>query len=79
MFHNLSHSPSSSKGNGTELHKPLWQHKRRFFVVQNNVYHPPRLQSLQYTNISNTILQVLIYDILVSLYAYKSQLNVIDR
>ena len=76
-------SPSSSKwGSGAQLHVPLWRWKGPLFVVQNNVCRPPRLQSHQYKNISNTMVQVSIYDILVSSiiyhiypYAHKSRLN----
>ena len=57
-----------------------------FTVAPNSVYHIPRLQSCQYENISITIVQVSIYNILMSctfccmhLYAHKSWLNVRDK
>ena len=59
-------SLSSSKyGCGMELDMSAWRRQGRLFVVQVNVCYPPRLQSHQYENISNTIVHVSIYDILV--------------
>ena len=40
--------------------------QRWLFVVGNNVCHPPRLQSHWYQYVSNTILQVSIYDTVLS-------------
>ena len=60
--------------------------KDGFVVVQNTVCHLPKLKSYQYENISITIVQVAMYDILVSrifccvyLYAHKSRLNAKDE
>ena len=64
---------------------PYSNAKDGFVVVPNGICHLPRLRSYQYENISVTIVQVSMYDIMVSLifccmyfYAHKSWLSYRD-
>ena len=60
-----------------ELHVPIWRHKGRLFVVQNNVCYPP------VRSIYKCLEQMVIYNIFVPwilgriyLYAHKSRFHV---
>ena len=74
----LSHRPDPNNEVPRSCTRPYGD-ANDVFVVPNSVYHLLRLQSFQYENISITISQVSMYDILVSwilcrmyLYAHKS-------
>ena len=82
----LSHHPHPNREVGQSTPCPYGDANDGFVVVSNSVCNLPRLKSYQYKNISITIVQVSMYDILVAgifccmyLYAHKARLNVCDE